>query len=174
MGDVDVTADDVLASDERRSALEDAKDFLREILADGPVLKTDIEKEWNGSDRTLRRAKTVLKVASNRQGFKGPWAWSIPSGKLPQGSPIDGQVEKTGNLPELTSKGATKGDIGHLCKRESHKYNNNNNLLIDDQGNKTLDTYEVLDTYEGPIDGQIEPLKGDGHLCEEKPEDFDL
>ena len=174
MGGVDVTADDVLASDERRSALEDAKYFLREILADGPVLKTDIEKEWNGSDATLRRAKRVLKVNSNRQGFKGPWAWSLTPGNFPEVTPIDAQTKKSGNLPELASKGGTKADIEHLCKRESPKYSNNNNLLIDAHPIKVMNTYGEMNTYEASIDAHLEPLREDEHLCDEKPEDFDL
>jgi len=69
--------------DESRSELDNAKDFLRIILADGV---TDVgtaraeAKQAGVSDRTLDRAKRDIGVRSTRNGFgKGAvWFWSLP------------------------------------------------------------------------------------------------
>jgi putative DNA primase/helicase len=83
---VDVTALEAMqaASDTRSPAVKDeAKKFLREILAQGPVLKDEIEEaaEANGiSERTLFRAKNELKVEAHKECGKmnGKWTWKLP------------------------------------------------------------------------------------------------
>ncbi len=59
-------------------ALDEAKDFLRDILADGPVTAKEIEKQRRSagiSEPTLRRAKNEVSVKSIKQGDS--WYWSI-------------------------------------------------------------------------------------------------
>lgn len=83
---VDVTALEAMqtASDTRSPAVRDeAKKFLREILARGPVLKDEIDEaaEANGiSERTLKRAKHELKVEARKERGKldGKWTWELP------------------------------------------------------------------------------------------------
>jgi len=71
---------------EERSALEEAKDFVREILDDGPVAAKDAESEGRQAGiepRTLKRAKQKLGVVSERQGGigeRGSWYWRLPDG----------------------------------------------------------------------------------------------
>lgn len=60
---------------------EEAEDFLRETLADGPRRADEVfaEAEAIGITRgTLRRAKEVVGVDLQKDGFQGPWVWSLP------------------------------------------------------------------------------------------------
>src|SRR5262249_1591609 len=74
-GYVDVTATEALSAvneNKAPGALDDAKDFLRDILlvGGGRALKTDIEEAAEAekiSDRTLRRAKKILKVRAEKE-----------------------------------------------------------------------------------------------------------
>jgi putative DNA primase/helicase len=75
---VTITANQALASEvggtERRSAKEEAEEFLQDILANGPVPATDVQAAAHASlitSATLRRAKAELKVKVTRDGF-GP------------------------------------------------------------------------------------------------------
>ena len=152
-----LTATDLFAPEqgpEEKGALDDAKDFIREILSDGPVLQTEIEKQWSGSERTLRRAKNILKVKSKRRGFGGPWCWQL--------RPIGGQAEAR---PETTEKSASHiyRNDGHLCKGESLKGSSNRGSTIDGQGEKDLAAFGGLTTTENSIDGQTSHI---GHLCD--------
>lgn len=85
---VTMTADDALAVEaERRTpgpeSAEQARavDWLRNALAHGPRLATDLAQEWKhgqeGSKRTLDRAKLALEVESYRPEVPGPWWWRL-------------------------------------------------------------------------------------------------
>jgi hypothetical protein len=81
---VDYTADQALAANaaamkEHRSDLNEAKEFLRELLKDGPVGAADGKEaaEAEGiSERTLARAKKALGVKSEKGEFRGGWQWA--------------------------------------------------------------------------------------------------
>ena len=64
---------------EGRRSLNDAIEFLKELLADGPVGATSREgaTEEGISKRTLARAKKKLKVTSIKGDFEGGWAWQL-------------------------------------------------------------------------------------------------
>jgi hypothetical protein len=70
---VTMTANEAMAAgSDDHSALDYAKDFLREELAAGPVEADVIQsqaKKADISDRTLKRARAVLGVVSRREGF---------------------------------------------------------------------------------------------------------
>jgi len=80
---------------EERSALSEAQEFLREILAEGPVLAKDAQEEARGpgiAERTLKRAKSSLGVIAERKGEPGQqgggrWYWRLPEvkGAKPEG-----------------------------------------------------------------------------------------
>ncbi|MGH8873900.1 MAG: AAA family ATPase [Acidimicrobiia bacterium] len=84
----DVTDRDVLApsaSDEERSALEEAVEFLEAALAGGARPSREVWPEARSAgvaERTLKRAKSHLGVVSERIGFggDGEWWWSLPEG----------------------------------------------------------------------------------------------
>jgi hypothetical protein len=90
-GPVEIDADAAMASGprgEERSERDHAADFLRQVLADGPVPAKDakrLAREAGISDMTLRRARAVAGVAVHREGFGkgGVWVWSLdPTAKV--------------------------------------------------------------------------------------------
>lgn len=82
---VDYTADQAIAANNAAnkggSALEDAKEFLRELLADGPInaKEGDHAAKANGiAERTLYRARKDLGVtAKHDDSFEGGWKWTL-------------------------------------------------------------------------------------------------
>jgi putative DNA primase/helicase len=69
---------------EKTSALEDAKEFLRESLGRRPQKSTQVCSDAGDSKislATLHRAKAALNVKSVRDGFgdEGVWYWKLPS-----------------------------------------------------------------------------------------------
>ena len=83
----DLTYERMTAISEK-GALDEAKDFILEMLSDGEALTTDITKEAKArgiSEATLRRARETLKVGFSRQGEPGKkgggkWYWKLPEG----------------------------------------------------------------------------------------------
>ena len=74
---------DALADPEERSALDEAKEFLLDILDSGPVSKKEIAKDADGmgiSWATIRRAQKALGIESRKDGFakRGIWKWHLP------------------------------------------------------------------------------------------------
>lgn len=97
------------ADPEERSALEEAMEFLRDEIKDGPVGSTQVSKDARAAgitDITLKRAKSALGVRSRKQG-DGPWTWALPEedhqprtsqddplDPLPAGRPTSGQQDE--------------------------------------------------------------------------------
>jgi hypothetical protein len=85
-GETDQAADDLVrpaTEHERPLKIEEAKDFLRSLLADGPVPADRVYEAAKGariSDRTLERAKLALNIRSgkDREIKDGPWSWFPP------------------------------------------------------------------------------------------------
>lgn len=84
---VAMNADDALAKERShteggvRSAHDEAADWLRVALADGPKPATELKRmaaDDGIATRTLERAKTAIGIEHSRDGFKGPWMWSLP------------------------------------------------------------------------------------------------
>jgi hypothetical protein len=80
------TADQALEaqanSGEKAGARDGAEKFLRRLLADGPVPFDEVLEAAKAScisERILRRVKDDLGVISDKDGFKGGWAWSLPA-----------------------------------------------------------------------------------------------
>lgn len=85
-----LTADDLLRDGSGRGRpdgkKEEARDFLRDILADGPVPQAEVTEkadEQGIATRTLKRAKEALDVESEKQGLDGPWLWRLPDNSAP-------------------------------------------------------------------------------------------
>jgi putative DNA primase/helicase len=81
---VTVTADEILSAPpdyENRSEVEEAKRFLLDVLADGPMSARKVQEEAEGAGyswATIRRAQTALGVQATKEGLKGGWKWSLP------------------------------------------------------------------------------------------------
>lgn len=80
-----ITADEAVAPQgdpEDRSALDNAKEFLCNLLADGPVSSKQIELDAEGAGyawRTIQRAKNVLGIIARKGGMKEGWLWQLPA-----------------------------------------------------------------------------------------------
>lgn len=141
-GETSHTADTLLAApvnSEERSALDEAEDFLRATLKDGPRRSTAVKKEAREADiseGTLRRAKRAMGVRSIKDG--GLWSWMLPEGadqweqgaqdehQVPQASE-DEHLEHVEHLPINKGKtahfeGAHSEDLEHLAFDENSAY----------------------------------------------------
>jgi putative DNA primase/helicase len=78
---VDITADEAMSATKSPAARDEAKKFLADMLADGPVLANDVKDAASGngiSERTLKRAKQELGVQADKDGSTGKWSWHLP------------------------------------------------------------------------------------------------
>ena len=114
---VSLTAEDALGQKvERgargRTALDDAKAWLLDHLADGSRPAAEVIADAKGagiSRRTLDRAKAEAYVTSVKDGLGGPWHWCLPGASL-GGSKVakdateDCQSPEFGNLRENASE----------------------------------------------------------------------
>jgi RecA-family ATPase len=83
-------------SDEERSAVKDAEDFLTDYLKSMPRKATDVIKASKAAgiaEKTLRRAKSRLRIQSKRNEFKGEYFWGLPDSPWMANSSMDGQSE---------------------------------------------------------------------------------
>jgi len=77
---------------EEREARTEARDFLHELLAAGPVSAKVVEAQAKAAGiarRTLRRAAADLGVEHVKSGMDAGWSWVLPEGGQP--SPEGGQ-----------------------------------------------------------------------------------
>lgn len=89
----------------RRAEREEAGQWLREALADGPIPSGQVirdGKEQGFSEKTLRRAYKDLRGRPRKGGMDDGWYWDPP--------PEDGQLQGQGEL-------AIFGEAGHLRGR---------------------------------------------------------
>jgi putative DNA primase/helicase len=129
-----------VGDEEERSALAEAKQFLQDELSDGPMHSVQVLKNGRQagvSEPTLRRAKTALKVRSEKEG-DGSWSWSLPDsggGKTTRGdhTPKDDHLGKV-----------VKGDhLDHLRKIALENSLNSPKLSKDNQGDQGDQTNHV-------------------------------
>jgi putative DNA primase/helicase len=101
-----LTAPQILAADNGTgtSELDEAVTFLKDELAEGPILAKDVYRDAEGigiSKRTLERAKTKLQAKSRKIG--DTWFWCLPEPTSPT-SPTN----KYGELGDLETNEAKK------------------------------------------------------------------
>ena len=68
-------------------ALNEAKQYIRDALTDGPRPSQELEKEaLKGGIKkaTLRRARIALGVICSKRNFTGAWEWQMPATELDQ------------------------------------------------------------------------------------------
>ena len=101
---VTITADEIMSPQgdpEELSALDDAKEFLSTLLADGPVSSKQIRVDAEGAGHswpTIRRAQKALGIEAHKDGMKGPWLWCLPP-KMPN-KPEDAQAKVVSTFGE--------------------------------------------------------------------------
>jgi hypothetical protein len=80
---VTVTANEaVRAGSSDKNKIAEAKELLSEELANGPLLAETIialAGRLDISERTLRRARKDMNISITKDGFQGPWMWSLPT-----------------------------------------------------------------------------------------------
>lgn len=87
---VTVTADEAMAQHgdlEERDAVKDAKDFLKGLLADGPVRSKQIKQDAEGAGyswRTIQRAQKSLGIEAIKEGMNSGWVWQLPYVPIPE------------------------------------------------------------------------------------------
>ena len=135
-------------SEEDRSELDEATEFLREALAGGPVGVKDLKrsaKEAEIAERTLRRAKERLQVKASKTS-DGPWLWRLRD----QG----GQAQDEGGHATEHPPLGILGTLGHLPS--THTPNN---------GGFSRDS--LFEGGQGGQGGQGAGAHFDGHLYHE-------
>jgi putative DNA primase/helicase len=76
---------DATGDDGEGGTLADAKRFLADLLADGPMRAGEIFKDADQagySKRSIQRAAKAIKVDSRKDGMRGGWTWRLPP-KMP-------------------------------------------------------------------------------------------
>ena len=119
---IEGTAREILAEAETQAddgeggALADAKLFLADLLAGGPMLSVEIEREARGaghSAATMRRAEKAIGVESYREGGigkAGKWFRRLPALRR-SGNPLDAQqnyVSALGKSEQLRAETQTE------------------------------------------------------------------
>lgn len=116
------TADEILLvnvdGDKQLSAVDNAANWLREKLKNGPVSAMDLEREAQTAKhswRTVRRAKKDLGVVSEKAQYQGASHWSLPN---------DGQVPRVTELAPLGSPEPLKDSCkkGFLQRRPNGQH----------------------------------------------------
>ena len=118
--DPTATAAKVLAGRQEPSRLAEAIDFLRDVLADGPLPTSQVKAlaaDEDITERTLKRAKKKLGIESKRKGF-GPGSsvhWSLPKDA---GIPHTGPALK--NRPTMENRDPAGGQKTVVGQGISH------------------------------------------------------
>lgn len=111
--DREVTSDEVISDAETRTAMDEATEWLQDILADGPVDAKEVHKQARDagiSERTLRRAKRPAGVVSESNRAEtgiGGWMWRL---KDPSINPL-GHVGHVGHLGIKVAKEAKVANV---------------------------------------------------------------
>lgn len=113
----------VPADADERSAVDDAADALRSILADGPLPAAEARRLARSAgipDRTLDRAKAAAGVVSHRSGF-GPgsaFTWALPDHRTPT-EPIERQQNLLASYVNLGAQWSPDDDPASAWDAES-------------------------------------------------------
>lgn len=120
---VDLSANDLLAAAAAAQDGEDtgprgeAAEFLRSLLADGPVAAKAVRKESEGAGlawATVRRAADRLGIRRDKAGLKGGWFWTLPredAHPTPEDAHVSG-VSTFGGSEHLREPEAAASDGG--------------------------------------------------------------
>ncbi len=126
LGETGHTAAALLATpdDEARSERDEAKAWLHDALADGPVAAKELRDRARRdaiADRTLDRAKAALGVRATRHGgvgSDGHWQWALPLDAEGAKGAIDVLSTSLPGAGALRSEVASLGAMGVHTSRE--------------------------------------------------------
>jgi putative DNA primase/helicase len=131
-GTVALAANDVLGNVEMQDQSErrEAKEWLKDFLADGPVAAKKIQAEAKAAGfslMTVRRAKEALSVVASKSGYQGAWEWQLKDSHSKDAHPIDTQVSTFEQATENT-----KLNGNHTSKDAQHSEVNTFDAFEDD------------------------------------------
>ena len=78
---------DATGDDGEGGTLADAKRFLADLLANGPLPTKTIKSDADGAGyswATIRRAQKVLGIEAFKEGMKAGWVWRLPGQGVPK------------------------------------------------------------------------------------------
>ena len=99
---------DATGDDGEGGTLADAKRFLSDLLADGPMRAGEVFRNADQagySKRSIQRAANAIKVERHKDGMKGGWTWRLPP-KMPN-SPEDAVDARHKTLAPLAPSAAS-------------------------------------------------------------------
>jgi len=114
-GVVNLTANDVLGGVELQqgqSARSEAIEWLRDLLADGPVAQGTIRSEAESAGlswATVRRAKDALGVVAKKSTYHGGWEWRLENAQREDAQAIDSQMSTFKQLIESSQVNGNRG-----------------------------------------------------------------
>lgn len=97
-GVVNLTANDVLGGtevQEGQSEKQEAIEWLRELLADGPVAAKKVRSDAEAAGlswATVRRAKDALGIKPQKSTYHGGWEWRLKDAQYEDAQTIDSQM----------------------------------------------------------------------------------
>ena len=115
-GAVALAANDVLGNVEMQqdqSERREAKEWLKDFLADGPVAVKKIQREAKAAGlswMTVRRAKEALLVVASKSAFEGGWQWRLEDTQHEGAHPIDTHVSTFEQAIENTNLNGNRAD----------------------------------------------------------------
>ena len=112
---VTIRADDALAAPGDDGGADDPASFLRELLADEPLIAKDVKEAADDAGyswRTVQRAMKKAGVISKRPGFGQPALWSIAGHTVAPVAPVTPHPESGANGATVHESGAT--DAGEI------------------------------------------------------------
>ena len=138
-GAVALAANDVLSNvdvQQDQNERREAKEWLQDLLADGPVPVKKIQDEAKAAGLswiTVRRAKEALAVAASKSGYQGKWEWRLEDAHSKDAHPIDTHVstfEEGVEKPNLSGNSTTKDA---QSRQGEHLHAPNANVLDDNE-----------------------------------------
>lgn len=88
-GECQLTSADLLAPEvgpKRKTQLDEAREYLREALKDGPKLvREELEGDAPVPLHVLQKASKEMNLRKKRRGEGGPWVWALPNYSLSGG-----------------------------------------------------------------------------------------
>ncbi|MDP8971755.1 MAG: AAA family ATPase [Actinomycetota bacterium] len=169
-------ADDLLAAPvdpEERSAVDEAAEFLHDVLGRGPVWSKQVKKEAREadiSDATLRRAKAGLGVRSVKEG-DGSWSWTLPD---VEGQDEEGQgaqdvpASEDEHLEHLPIGKPNQGAQGEKQGAHREHLERGEVFAIDRPNSRTKDRQDVQDAQGDNGNVCIHNVLGGCWLCQGK------
>jgi hypothetical protein len=140
-------------SNPESAKLKQAKTFLVNLLGDGPVEAAEVAEAARMSrisEATLRRAKDVLSVCSQRVG--GSWVWTLPKVQDAQGAHREGREDHqdahqgTHHVAQ-DEHDARQGEEKRMRKPKKHP--KEHQIFVYSEADGGMITYEVLRRRKG-------------------------